>query len=590
MVPDFVSLDDLALWGFSGGVFSVFVAGMMGSLKQKQRCIDLVFNASTDGIIVIDGGGKIKKYNRSCENILGYNESEVIDQHIDFLFPPEIAQKSKCDAFVSQCMNADEGDEDCPVCHTVETQAKHKTGRLIKISLKESKCDSNKSGHRMIILRKSNKKDIHDHFGSSLDKSEFLSIMSHELRTPMNGIIGYIDLLEMMELNSEQRKYILNMKEAGRSMTKLIDDMLAFVGIDSGSTELKPEKINIRSFLQAIYDVNAGNAEEKNINISLSFSDNLPDSVTADKNTLRKIVCNTLMAAINFSDTKSVAVDFDWKEQHEQANIQPDITSRGYLVMNICENGDTASGKRISLFEKAISELDQSIDKYTRKFGCSGLEISMVNKITNFLGGSVYSKAMQNGTRGLIIEIPLLSGAVIDCDEQISEENIAVSDQGIKPSHANPDMSISLETVERTEHETPYTGKILLVEDISLNCEIMSAILTKAGHDVFIAENGKKATELLSKESFDIVFMDIQMPIMNGIEATRIIRNEMGINSETLPIIALTAHAFEDEIKIYFENGIDDCMIKPVTPEAMRSKVNMWLAIVDKQKTKANSI
>jgi signal transduction histidine kinase/DNA-binding response OmpR family regulator len=368
-------------------------------------------------------------------------------------------------------------------------------------------------------------------------KEEFLANMSHEIRTPMNAIIGFTHLLLDGEISEEHKEYVEAIRYSGENLLVIINDILDFSKMEAGKFLLEEADFHLRDVIQSLIHVFEPKAREKNIQLTFSIQPDTPVNLIGDSVRINQVLMNLIGNALKFTEQGSVKLYIKTISQDDlQALLEFSIEDSG---IGIPEN------KLRSIFES----FTQGSGDTVRKFGGTGLGLTIVKRIVELHGGtiSVQSKLGQGST--FILTLPFQKSAVgaTTVEKPVSKSAFAAS---------------NLRNV-----------KILLVEDNKVNQTLASYVLTKAGGEVEVAENGLAAIEYLMKKKFDVVLMDIQMPEMDGYEATHYIRTQLQPPASQIPIIAMTAHAMSTESVKCIKAGMDDYVSKPFDSASLINKI-----------------
>ncbi len=383
---------------------------------------------------------------------------------------------------------------------------------------------------------------------ASRAKSEFLSNVSHEIRTPLNGIIGFSEvILTSKSLNSacQQARVILGEAE---HLLALINDLLDDAKIESGKLELECEPLDLEQVVQSVVSPLHIQVEEKGLELFVLTADDVPRYVLGDAVRLRQVLLNLVSNAVKFTERGSVTVQID-ALQHDN--------HRATLRFAVIDTGiGIPKEKQEAIFE-SFTQVDGST---TRKYGGTGLGTSIAWKLVRLMGGQIGLKSEPG--EGSTFWFTL---TVKTCPTRPEPEALAL---------------ISQSSMTCAQQAPRCTGHILLAEDYPTNQQLARSHLESAGHSLEIAENGVEAVAVCREHRFDLILMDLQMPEMDGYEATRRIRSELPDYAH-VPILAMTANASASARKACREAGIDDVITKPIRRGPFLATIDRWLAPSD---------
>ena len=368
-------------------------------------------------------------------------------------------------------------------------------------------------------------------------KSEFLANMSHEIRTPLNGIFGFLQLLESTKLDHMQKEYVDIAQGSMETLIDVINNILDFSKIESGKIEKNITEINVHHLFETIYGTFLPVAQSKNINYDLQIAPNIHKSLKLDDQHIRQILQNFINNALKFtSENGSVTIYVDLiSRQNDTQRIKISVQDTGIGILE-------------SKLETIMQPFSQADSSTTRKFGGTGLGLSISKSLIELLGGEMQIISAEGEGSTFSFEIDTVICNLSKEDEH-KEEILS-------------DISLSTTTAHAPDLKKDETFNILIAEDYEVNRMFMGMLLNNYNKITYdFANNGKEVINMLNSNPYDIILMDINMPVMNGYDATVVIREELKLD---IPIIALTANALEGDREKFLNIGMDDYMAKPL--------------------------
>jgi len=498
-------------------------------LTASSRQLALTVAGSMDAIIIADGFSKIIEYNASAQGVFGWSREEIIGKTMEEIF----FRSGLRDAYKNAMAQSLE------LSHTnaidgvrVELTAWRKNGEEFEVELNMTYVERNDDAIYMAYIRDiSDRKAAEKILIEARDraertdkaKSQFLAVMSHEMRTPLAGIIGVMDLLKTTKLTKKQDHYVQIATSSGEVMLEHINEALDITRIEGGALNLSPQEFNLPDLVRSLVEVLKPLASEKVLNLDFQIDSNIKTNFIGDSLRIRQILTNLLGNSIKFTDEGSIKFVIGHSYVSDVSTVKFKITDTGVGI---------APENHEKIFEDfmALSSGDQ------RQTRGDGLGLSISRKISRQMGGDIIVESNINEGATFILSLPLVQVVKTDVVELKG-------------------LDIPVENSKKIN--------VLVVEDSITNREVLSDMLEEMGHKVIGAMNGLESLEQVKKQRFDIIFMDINMPIMGGIEAVQKIRSGGGLNSKTY-IAGLTAHG-SDEFGVEAEQAGMDCYFtKPI--------------------------
>ncbi len=379
-------------------------------------------------------------------------------------------------------------------------------------------------------------------------KSQFLAMMSHEIRTPLNAILGILELFTQTSLNSQQAEYLKIASCAGKNLLELVNDILDLTKIESGMLELEQINFDVIELTQFCVRLMTSGAKEKGLKLGVFIDPEVSSIIRGDPLRFKQVLLNLLNNAIKFTEQGSVIIKLSAQTVDNNAD--------NCLVL--VEVIDTGIGITSELQGNIFEVFVQADLSDTRKYGGTGLGLAITKRLVSLWGGSIGLESTPNDGSRFWFTV----GA-------------EATSFGITTTQDSKDASN--EITPAADLKTAFQANILLVDDSVINLAVISSMLTTVGHRVDLAVCGVDAIKAVSDKNYDLILMDVSMPDMSGLEATKIIRQSTGINN--MPIIAITAHALAGYKEQCLAAGMNGYLTKPISQKDLLSIINTWCAV-----------
>jgi len=530
--------------------------------REVEELLRNAFDQAATGMLLADTDGRFKRVNPAFCRMLGYSAEELIGMNFG-----EITMAEDRGASLESMRRLVEGETDTL---KLEKRYHHRSGKIVHCELSVSLVrDSAGQPLYMVAhatdigLRKEAELQLQRAKEAaetaSQSKSQFMANISHEIRTPMNGILGMTELALDTALDAEQRRYLEAVKTSANSLLAVVNEILDFSKIEAGKLELNPIEFDLRGVLRKSLEPFMLEARRKGLVLQCRVDEEIPPLIVGDPTRLCQVFTNLLGNAFKFTERGTVSLDVVCEVQEQNV---------GTLHATVTDTGIGIPAHKLNLIFGAFAQADGST---TRRFGGTGLGLSISARLVEMMGGRIWVESSEGkGSRfcftarvGLIKSERVLTLSSVGANGQDSA--------GLRASIPRPGADLRLASAQ--------AASILLAEDNAINQVFVTRLLERWGHRVVVAENGRDALAALDREPFDLVLMDIQMPEMDGFEATRAIRERESANGGGhIAVVALTAHAMKGDRERCLEAGMDDYLSKPICPKDMFLAIEKQLA------------
>jgi PAS domain S-box-containing protein len=533
------------------------------ALQESENRYRSLFSQAGEGIFIMTVKGDLIEINESFARMHGYSIQEMSRMGLKDLDTPECTQKAP-----ERMRRLLAGE-----ALTFEVQHYHRDGNIFPLEVSASLISFGSETyiqclHRDISERKQAEEQLHlakaAAEAANTAKSRFLANMSHEIRTPMNGVIGLIELLLGTELTEEQRTYAELVKHSGKALVELISDILDLSKIEAHKIELETRDFDLQTDITGTINFLSLRTQEKGLKLTLLIDDDVPLLLKGDARRLRQIVTNLVGNSIKFTDSGSILLHIRKEAEDDQH------TTLCFLVQ------DSGIGIAADKLEMIFDPFTQADSSTTRNYGGTGLGLSISQQLAELMGGSVGVESVEGEGATFWFSVVLEKQINAPClDGRLQAEELkwlgggAVAGVGSGDPHRRDG--------ENYLNKNGNNTRLLLVEDDLTNQLVTWSILSKFGYQVDVAINGCEALKLLEENDYALVFMDCMMPVMNGYDATAVIRDQTSeVKDHSIPVIALTANAMREDGDKCLAAGMDDYLAKPIEVEKLLAMLGKW--------------
>jgi CheY-like chemotaxis protein len=385
-------------------------------------------------------------------------------------------------------------------------------------------------------------------------KSDFLATMSHEIRTPLNGIIGFVEMLDDTKLSVEQDDILNRIKSSSEVLMSLINNVLDFSKVESGHLNLESRGFSILPVIRDLNSMFSTQAKEKGLSLKITMDNDVPRKLIGDETRFRQILLNLLSNAIKFTQSGEVTLHLSKHNLDTESNSVE-------LEFKVRDTGIGMSSEEIARLFLPFSQGDSST---TRKYGGTGLGLAICKNLSEAMGGKVWVTSQPGEGSKFIGRVRFDLDTMADNQAPLS---------GTEKHNVIPSESIN-KKVESDKLSDSLALKIAVAEDNKANQRVILMMLRRLGWESEFAGNGQELLDLVRDKDFDLIFMDVQMPLMDGLEATRRLRaGEAGVGVKDVKIIALTANALSGDETRCLESGMDAYMSKPLKLSTLKQTI-----------------
>ncbi|WP_353339506.1 ATP-binding protein [Pelagimonas sp. KU-00592-HH] len=506
-------------------------------LTEANDRMNTILSTSLDGVVVTDAEGRVLEFNRAAEQIFQRDAQSVRGLRIgDVVVPPHLRELH--DAGMKRMI--DKGERRVVGKGRVQLEGMRANGEVfpVELALQSAMHEDSEifiAFLRDISQRVADEQELIEARDKALlgekAKADILTLMSHEIRTPLNGILGNLSLLEDTRLSGRQSVYLHNMQISGKILMQHVDAVLDIESFEAGKLQIVEAPVDLGALMQDIVDGQSGSAASRGNDVSWRWVGPPATWVLIDGPRLQQVLLNLVGNAIKFTENGRVIVE---------AEVQPEVDKQKRPLVEF-RVSDSGIGIPEADLQRIFDDFHTSDASFGRRAGGTGLGLGIARRLVKAMGGEIGVESVEGHGCTFWFRLPMAT----------TTEPEAVLDDVRQPDHKR-------------------NQRILVVEDNQINQQVIRNMLEREGHEAVCVDNGRDGVEMASEHRFDMIFMDISMPVLDGISATREIRNGSGVSSD-VPIIAVSANVLPKDQKRFFEVGMNGFVGKPLTLEQLRS-------------------
>ena len=541
LLPKWLSLQDLEIENQELQAQAQTQEAAKQELEESQRIFRSAFYDIPTGMVLVSLDGFFQEANEAILQIVGYSKEELLSLDFQSITHPD--DLDACLLLVSKLISGK-----CR-SYRIEKRYFHKLGHVVPVELSVSLL-KDVSGKPSMFIAHINDVSNQHRVNASLQaatreaeaanraKSDFLAMMSHEIRTPMNAMLGMAELIEDTEIDQQQQSLVKAIRTSGKTLLTVINDVLDFSKIESNKLELEAGQIDLNECVEDVVTLFSNQAQSKGLKLRSTIEpDCTPNLFKGDPVRLRQILSNLVSNSIKFTDEGEI----DIRVEVSKSESESGTALRYRLHFSVQDTGIGIEQQKISNLFEPFSQIDSSV---TRKHGGTGLGLSISKRLVDIMDGSLWVDSEYE--RGSTFHFSI----TLESDEASAFEH-----------HLEDQRLLARSAAEAAAELRPL--RILLTEDIELNQKVALHMLSSYGYQADIANNGEEAVAVLKHQSYDLVFMDIQMPRLDGLEATKQIRAISDIRQPY--IVAMTANAMQGDKEKCLSVGMNDYISKPIS-------------------------